>query len=290
MKRTIAIYGKSRQDTHNDELRRFCLLLPKFADRIYMHPKIAASLEGIGIDIAFAKVTEMLPEDTDLVVSLGGDGTFLRAAAWTRNAGIPVMGINTGHLGYLAGYTFDDMEEVERGLGGDCDISARMTLKIISDRMPDWFFPYALNEVAVLKGDSTSMVSVRAYIDGMFLADYLADGLVVATPTGSTAYSLSAGGPILQPTLANMIISPVAPHSLTMRPLVISSEADVRLEVSSRGAECHVECDGRKFVVPSHGTVLEIRHGDAPLKVVQPRNVDFATLLRTKLLWGQGRD
>lgn len=286
----IAIYGKRQQDQHLDRLRQFLHIVGEEADNVYLHSKLAGALDSYGIELPGAESVTDIPDDVGLVISLGGDGTFLRAVAWTEGREIPVMGINTGHLGYLSGFTFDDMEAVRCAIRGDFGVSRRMTLKIVTPNMPDDFFPFALNEIAVLKGDTTSMVSVRAHIDGFFLADYLADGLVLATPTGSTAYSLSAGGPIMQPTLRNILLTPVAAHSLTMRPLAISADSQVRLEVNSRGAECHVSCDGRTFAVPSHNAHIEVTRGTHDVLVAQPRQLDFATVLRNKLLWGKGRD
>lgn len=281
----IAFYGNRRQEEYLSELRCFFTNLRDSGFRICFYREFANYLKLHEILVYDSEIVDELPRDTRVLVSVGGDGTFLHASTWASGREIPILGINTGHLGYLTGFTLDDSDEIMDALQGEMDITPRMMLEITCDCLPVGECPYALNEVSISKGDTTSMVNIRAYIGGHYLADYLADGLVVSTPTGSTAYNLSCGGPILQPTVDGIVLSPIAPHSLTMRPLVVSADSELTLDVSARGAECHVGIDGRTFAVPA-GSWLTICRAKRRVLVAQPRGVGFADVLRKKLRWG----
>lgn len=282
----IAVFGNNYQATHLNELRGFLSLLKIECHEVRVEEDFARYLIANGIPVKENEIAKKIDSDTTLVASIGGDGTFLHAADWVGNAEIPIMGINTGHLGYLTGYSFSNLENISTALRGKFDVSSRMTLELTSPYLPSDISPYALNEIAISKGDTTSMVEIKAAINGKYLADYMADGLVISTPTGSTAYNLSCGGPILEPTLDSIVLSPIAPHSLTFRPLVIDGKSMLEFEVRSRGAECHVGVDGRTFAVPADGSVLKISKASRRVNVVQPPGVDFASVLRSKLLWG----
>lgn len=281
----IAIFGNRRQGDYLGSLRDFFKMLAA-RYKVCVSRRFALYIEENDIDLSGCERTDELPEDVSCVISIGGDGTFLRAAAWVGEREIPVLGINTGHLGYLAGFSLSDIGQVLAALEGKAHVSKRMLLEVSSPYLPEDMSPYVLNEVSVSKGDTTSMVSIRAYIDDFYLADYLADGLVVATPTGSTAYNLSVGGPILQPTLENVVIAPIAPHTLAMRPIVTGASSEVRLEISSRGESCHVGLDGKTFSIPAEGSELRVRRAPFMLRVMQPEGTDFAAVLRDKLGWG----
>ncbi|MDE6258867.1 MAG: NAD(+)/NADH kinase [Muribaculaceae bacterium] len=284
----LAIFGNRYQQGHFDGLRHFFADLPAKGFKVYLEQDFASYLSEIGIEVGDVFIVDKFPRGVDCVVSIGGDGTFLQAAQWVGSRETPILGINTGHLGFLASYSLEDTDElltvVANGLGR---VERRAVIEVACDAMPEGFWPYALNEVAVLKGDSASMVNVNAEIDGYFLADYMSDGLVVATPTGSTAYNLSLGGPILQPTLSCLILSPIAAHSLTMRPLVVSGDSRIVLTAKSRTRECRVSLDGRSFLIDS-GESLILK--EAPFKVGVMRRPDsnFSRLLRNKLGWGRG--
>lgn len=284
----VALCGNISQDDRREELRQLLGVLHGIGCNVSVERSFHDYLLRLGVSTGVCVTVDVLPQYCDVVLSVGGDGTFLRTAAWIGGASVPVMGVNTGHLGYLAAYSMSDMEELRRGLIGDRELSPRIMLETECEGMPDGFYPFALNEVAVSKGDTTSMVNVRAYVNGHYLADYLADGLLVATPTGSTAYNLSCGGPILEPTMQSMVLCPIAPHSLTLRPLVISADSELRLDVSSRGAaECHIGVDGRTFAVPASGATLRVRRSCNIVNVVQPVGSFFAKVLRHKLRWGE---
>lgn len=282
----VGIFGNPYQATHLDELRGFLSWLAMRQYEVCVEAKFANYLITNGFDLKDCEKVASLPADTDIVASIGGDGTFLRASDWVGCLETPVMGINTGHLGYLAAYSFSDFQNIEAALEGNYMLSSRMTIEVESDCLPEGFSPVALNEVSISKGDTTSMVEIRASIDGRYIADYLADGLLVSTPTGSTAYNLSCGGPIIEPTFDSFVLSPIAPHSLTLRPLVVGPASLLEFQVTSRGSECHIGVDGRTFAIPSEGSAIRVRKAEHRVNVVQPLGSDFVGRLRSKLGWG----
>ena len=188
------------------------------------------------------------PFTADLAISLGGDGTFLRTAAFIGNRGIPILGINTGHLGFLADVSPERIPEALEAIynNGQNVVESHSVIAVsCNSDHPLRTFPYALNEVALLKHDNSSLINIRTEINGDLLADYIADGLIVSTPTGSTAYALSVGGPIIAPDSDAFCIAPVAPHSLNVRPFVVKDDVDIRLTVKSRSHRYLLSIDGR---------------------------------------------
>lgn len=233
------------------------------------------------------KLTETLPE-VDMVVSVGGDGTFLRTAATVGNSGIPVLGINTGRLGFLAAINYSDVDEtLKEVMDYKYRVEERALLKMSTDETfpPDYFNEYALNEVAILKQDTASMLSIHAYINNDYLTSYQADGLVISTPTGSTAYSLSIGGAILSPTIPSFILSAIAPHNLTSRSLVVDDSSIISLKVESRSHMYLVSVDGQSRVL-DESVGIQVRKGDYTLRVVKRVGHTFYETLRDKLMWG----
>ncbi len=291
----IAIYGNTRQDAYLPRIARFLHTLEGHGVTLYVEGRFSEYLRRGGVYGRW-EVREAFPaDDVDRVVSLGGDGTFLRCARWVAYHGTPILGINTGHLGFLASYSFDEMDElVHILLGGLGRIEPRMVLRVVSGCLPEGVWPYALNEVAILKSDSSSMLDICTWIDGNYLADYLADGLLVATPTGSTAYNLSVGGPILDPTVSNMVLSPVAPHSLTMRPLVVGGDSQVAVAVSSKAHRCRISLDGLAFSMPciqegeTAQPALSITKAGFAVNILRRPESHFSDILRNKLMWGRG--
>jgi len=224
--------------------------------------------------------------NVDFAISMGGDGTFLKTASRVGNKGIPILGINMGRLGFLADIgpcdierAFDDLYE------GKYEIEERSVIKVDTDGEPFEGFPYALNDVAVLKRDSASMISVHAHINGKYVTTFQADGLVVSTPTGSTAYSLSVGGPILYPHTHTMLMTAVAPHSLNIRPIVVSDDCVIQLTVESRSHNFLVGIDGRSEKC-KEGTKLTLSKAPYTVKVIKHRGETFFNTLREKMMWG----
>lgn len=281
----IAIYGSRRQDAHLDELAGLFSLLEGSGFSVTVHPKLANYLMEQGVSLCGASVSSRIPECTGLVLSIGGDGTFLRAARWAGKEEIPILGVNTGHLGFLSSCNLDETGAMLGAIcRGDVVVERRMVIKAQSAAFPDNIWPYALNEIALLKEESASMISIRTNINGHFLADYRADGLIISTPTGSTAYNLSSGGPILEPTLDCMALSPVAPHTLTVRPLVVGGGSELELTVESRTKEFRISLDGRSYAIPA-GEKIWIKRAGFSTMLVRKKDSNFATILRDKLLW-----
>ncbi len=226
----------------------------------------------------------------DVAISIGGDGTFLRTARWVGAKEIPIVGINTGHLGFLAEESLHDAHTVvENLLSGDYFIEERSLLEVhasgdgLRHLVSGW--AYALNEVAILRRGNASMVSVHTFLDDIEIASYQGDGLIISTPTGSTAYNLSVGGPIVQPTAPCFVLSPIAPHALTMRPLVVSDSHEIKTSVESRVDTYRVTLDGQAFILPIDVS-LSVRRAPFVVKVIHRKGRTFVDTLSSKLLWG----
>ncbi|MCE5177909.1 MAG: NAD kinase [Porphyromonadaceae bacterium] len=233
------------------------------------------------------ELAETLPQ-VDMVVSVGGDGTFLRTATTVGDSGIPILGINTGRLGFLAAINYADVEEtLQEVMNNAYNVQERTLLKMTTDETfpPDYFNAHALNEVALLKQDTASMLSIHAYINNDYLTSYQADGLVISTPTGSTAYSLSIGGSILSPTTPSIILSAIAPHNLTSRSLVVDDSSIIALKIESRSHMFLVSVDGQSRVL-DETVSIQVRKADYTLRVVKRLGHTFYETLRDKLMWG----
>jgi NAD+ kinase len=233
------------------------------------------------------------PDDFDktnqFIFSVGGDGTFLHSVVNIRNFDIPVVGVNSGRLGFLA----DISQEQVRGALTDIfnqrySVIERSLLKVEFCGGEKTDFNYALNELAVYKTDSSSMINITAWCDRQLLNNYWADGLIVATPTGSTAYSLSVGGPILTPDSENFVITPLAPHNLTIRPVVVPDKYEIELKVEGRGSHFLTSLDYRSVAV-DFSIKLKIRKADVTLKTLQMPDSTFFNTLRNKLMWGMDK-
>lgn len=280
----IAIYGNRRQTQYADTLKNLFAMLAMSDVDMLMHSKLYRHLTadlGLSLPGVAPIVNDEFPADADLVLSIGGDGTFLRTAAWTGCAQTPILGINTGTLGYLAAVNLDHAEGlVDDIINANYTIESRALLHIETPRLSVW--PFALNEVVVSKDDHASIVQVEAHINGRKLADYRADGLIVSTPTGSTAYNLSVGGPIVQPVAPVWVVSPIAAHSLGMRPLIIDNDSELTLAVTGRSPNFRLSVDGRSTLLPA-GSVITLRRAPYVVRIVQREADRFPAVLHNKL-------
>lgn len=221
----------------------------------------------------------------DFAISMGGDGTLLKTASRVRDKQIPIMGVNIGRLGFLADVSAEDVEQSLDALyRGDYTVEDRSLIRVETDGEPVSGYNCALNDVAILKRDSASMISIYASINGEHLATYQADGLIVSTPTGSTAYSMSNGGPIIVPQTGVNVMTAVAPHSLNIRPVVIPDTAEIELKVSSRSHTFLVAIDGRSGKLPE-GTTLRLTRAPYTAKIVKRSGSNYFSTLRQKLMW-----
>ncbi len=232
-----------------------------------------------------------LDNSFDMLLSIGGDGTILRATTFVRDLGIPILGINAGRLGFLATVPQDNIDEfLQLVLDRKYTISERTLLSISCSPVIDELeeLNFALNEIAVSRKDTTSMITIETVLDGEYLNSYWADGLIIATPTGSTGYSLSCGGPVLMPSVSSLVITPIAPHNLNARPLVIPDETKIELHVSGREKQFLVSLDSRIAVVDNE-TVLTISKTPFVINMVDINEESFLKTLRKKLLWGEDK-
>ncbi len=238
------------------------------------------SLDGI-------EVFEEGDVNANFVISMGGDGTLLRSAYCVGSRQTPIIGVNMGRLGFLAGVGIENIEEVLDSIYNDDYIVDSLAMVQVETTADDGTEAQdcALNEIAVLKRDNASMISIRASINGEYIVTYHADGLIISTPTGSTAYSLSNGGPIIVPNTGTLCLSPVAPHSLTVRPIVLPDNAVITLEVASRSHSYLVAADGRSTKC-SESQVLTIRRSPYDAHIVKPKNMTYFSTLRQKMMWG----
>lgn len=228
-----------------------------------------------------------LPDDVNFMLSLGGDGTMLAAVSIVRDSGIPVAGINFGRLGFLADISKDDIDtSLEAILLGEYNIQKRTLLSVNSEQAT--LFEgnhFALNDITLFKSDSSAMITVNAYLNGELLNAYWADGIIVATPTGSTAYSLSCGGPIIVPGSGNFVITPISPHNLNVRPVVISDDMELELQIESRSGKFLLSCDSKTTSL-STDIALKISRAHYQVNLIRLKNYSYFSNLRNKLLWG----
>ena len=229
---------------------------------------------------------ELLNENIDFLFSIGGDGTLLNAVTFTRNSNVPIMGINTGRLGFISSISAGQIDDaINDIIKGNYNINERTLLELKTNKNLFQEKNFALNEVAISKKDTSSMIRIDTYIDNEFLNTYWADGLVISTPTGSTGYSLSCGGPIIMPGTNNIIITPNAPHNLNVRPIVINDNSVIKLKVEDRDQLALVSLDSRSRAFDSD-TELIIQKSDFKIKLVQPQDNSFTSTIRNKLMWG----
>jgi len=285
----IAIYGKYLEAPFkNDLIVLFDILKKRQVEVVIYAPFHEYLIKEFGINVATRAIYRTSGEVkhlADFMLSLGGDGTFLESVAFIEESYIPVLGINFGRLGFLANISTEDIDEaIELLLSGKFSVEKRSLLQVVTDQNPFLNYPYGLNDLTLQKKD-TSMITVNAYIDDEFLCTYQADGLIVATPTGSTAYSLSVGGPIVSPLLSSFLISAIAPHHLTVRPFVIPDSCNLRFEVTGRSGEVLVSLDSHTFTL---NLPLSLMVKKAPffIGLVNLQGSSFFKTLRNKLLWG----
>ena len=285
----IAIYGRHLEVSFRKEVEVLFNILQKHQVEIVIYaPFHEYLIKEFDLQLPVRTVYRTSGEVKHLanfMLSLGGDGTFLESVAFIEDSCIPVLGINFGRLGFLANISTEDIQcAIDLLLSGKFSIEKRSMLQVFNNANPFSNFPFGLNDFTIQKV-GTSMITVNAYIDNEFLCTYWADGLIISTPTGSTAYSLSVGGPILSPLSSSFLISPIAPHHLTVRPFVIPDSSTLRLEVAGRSAEVLVSLDSHSctMILP---LTLEVKKAPFHIGLVNLQGTNFFKTLRNKLLWG----
>jgi len=285
----IAIYGKSLEHPFRNDLELlFEIFKKRQVELVIYAPFHQYLINEFGINInakALFRTAGEVKHLANFMLSLGGDGTFLESVAFVEDSCIPVLGINFGRLGFLANISTEDIDDaIDMLLTGKFYVEKRAMLQLVSPKNLEIEFPYGLNDLTLQK-KGTSMITINAYIDDEFLCTYWSDGLIISTPTGSTAYSLSVGGPILSPSLSAILISPIAPHHLTVRPFVIPDSCKLRLEVTGRSGEILLSLDSQSKTMKLPLT-LEVQIASFYINLVNLQGSNFYKTLRNKLLWG----
>jgi len=286
---TIAIFGSPYPEHFTKYIQHLIKKLENEHIKITVEEEFNTFLQN---NIRFNKevVTfnshESLKNNADFLFSIGGDGTLLKAVTFVRDSNIPIIGINTGRLGFISSISTGQIDDaINDILKGNYKINERTLLTLETEKKLFKDKNFALNDVTISKKDTSSMIRVDAFVDGEFLNTYWADGLVVSTPTGSTGYSLSCGGPIIMPGTNNIIITPNAPHNLNVRPIVIDDDSEIKLKVDDRDQLALVSLDSRARAFDSE-TELTIKKAEFKIKLVQPQNNSFTSTIRNKLMWG----
>ena len=235
---------------------------------------------------ARSKVTEKITSDFDAVFSLGGDGTFLESLLWVGENEVPILGVNMGRLGFLASIAKEFIKESLYLLfNGDYQIEKRSLLKLETNMDLFQGKTYALNECAILRKDTSAMIMVKCFINGDYLNTYWADGLMVATPTGSTGYSLSCGGPLMMPDSKDFVITPVSPHNLNVRPLIVSDDSELRFEIATRNRSFLISLDSRSETIENDVNII-VKKAPFQAKLIRIKGINFPDTIRNKLGWG----
>ena len=283
----FALLGNIYQARKSASIQKVLSCLTNFGAELYVDMEYYYFLkDNQRLDVKATKILHDDDFDADFVISMGGDGTFLKAASRVGKKNIPILGVNMGRLGFLADISPDDIEHCLTALhNDDYAVESRALIQIEADGAPFGDFSFALNDVAILKRDTASMISIRASVNGQYLNTYQADGLVVSTPTGSTAYSLSNGGPIIVPGTKVFSMTAVAPHSLNVRPIVLADSSVIELDVESRSHNFLVAIDGRSEKC-KEGTRITLRRAPYDIKVVKRSDHRYFNTLREKMMWG----
>ena len=283
----FALFGNVYQAKKSASIQKILSFLAERNADVYVEKEFYDFLtrsQHLRVDVT--EVIEGQDFEADFALSMGGDGTFLKTAHFVGDKQIPIMGVNMGRLGFLADVTPGEIETALKALyQGDYELEDHAVIQVETDGEPLTICPKALNDIAVLKRDNASMISIRTCVNGDYLVTYQADGLIVSTPTGSTAYSLSNGGPIIVPQTGVICLTAVAPHSLNIRPVVIPDDAEVTLSVESRSHNFLIAIDGRSQKC-SEGTRLTIRKAPYNIKIVKRSGHRYYGTLREKMMWG----
>ncbi len=284
----IALYTKSNSTENFQHIISLIKVLEKnkiiceIDENLY---EFISKNKGSKIDYLNTRKFIQLDKSFDYVIAVGGDGTFLRAAKEIADLNIPIIGINKGRLGFLASSNIENIDQIVKKLvNKDYKISERTIIEVEVDGLKK----YALNEIAISRKNTTSLISIKTMIDNQYLNTYWADGLIISTPTGSTGYSLSCGGPIILPNAESLVFTPIAPHNLNARPLVVPDNQKIDLEISSREKECLLSADSEIFSI-SVKTKLSINKSKHKLQLVDTGDSDPLNTLREKLYWGKDK-
>ncbi len=288
----IALFGTNFSENFNKYIQHLINKLEAVNTKIYVEQFFYNYLEDrlrFKNDVFIFTNHDDLKNKADVLFSIGGDGTLLNAVSYVRDSNIPILGINTGRLGFISSVAPDQIDKaVNDVLANNYNINRRTLLTLSSTNNLFKNKNFALNEVAVLKKDTSSMVKIDTFVDDEFLNTYWADGLIVSTPTGSTGYSLSCGGPIISPGTNNIIITPIAPHNLNVRPIIINDNSVIKLKVEDRDQLALVALDSCSRAFDS-SEELTIKKANFRINLIEPQGNTFTSTIRSKLMWGSDK-
>ena len=282
MIRVVGLVAKYQEPKAAEMVRWLIPWLKKRARKVLVE-------NGVARNAAQSCTKKQLAARADLIISLGGDGTLLNIAPWIERPDVPILGVNMGGLGFITEVAVDELEAVlTKTLEGDYEVEERMTLEIrvASKRRKNQRFR-VLNDAVITKGARSRIIDLETYVGDDYLCTYRADGLIISTATGSTAYSLAAGGPILEPALGAIILSPICAHTLTHRPIVVSSKAAIRVTLRSSGDTVILIPDGQQGIRLDNGDIVEARDYGLPVSLIKLPSRSYYEILRNKLKWGE---
>jgi NAD+ kinase len=288
----VGIYGRAFDDSFIPNIQVLFNTMKLYGWDVSVYQPFMAYLgPRISMDInpTLFNTHEDVSGNVDIMLSIGGDGTFLETISVIRDSGIPVLGINTGRLGFLASTSRDNIKASLSDIkDGKYRLQTRSLLKLCTDDKLFGEDNFALNELTVHKKETSSMITIHTYIGDLYLNSYWADGLIVATPTGSTAYSLSCGGPIMVPGSTDFVITPIAPHNLNVRPVVVPDARTIRLKIEGRGNKFLCSLDSRSVTIDS-AIELTVKKAEFQINVIQTEGQNFLNTIRNKMMWGLDR-
>ncbi len=288
----VGIYGRAFDDSFIPNIQELFNTIRVFDWEIAIYEPFFAYLKpriNLDFEPLFFNKHHEVKSEVDILLSIGGDGTFLETIHIVRDSGIPILGINTGRLGFLASTYKDEIKSVLQSIKEEkYRLQERSLLTLVTENNLFGDDNFALNELTVHKKDSSSMITIHTYIGDLYLNSYWADGLIVSTPTGSTAYSLSCGGPIMVPGSKDYVITPIAPHNLNVRPVVVPDDRTIRLKIEGRGLEYLCSLDSRSVAIESSEELI-IKKADFKINVIQTEGQNFLNTIRNKMMWGLDR-
>ncbi len=283
-----AIYSQKNDLDTFLYLSKFVSELEKRGIQAILFEEMADSMQFSKSFETFSGKDDLQNKKVDLFFTFGGDGTIVNSLLFVQDLEIPVVGVNTGRLGFLASFTKDEIFlELDDILKGEVKVSRRSVIEILEPKS-EKFFPYALNDVTISRKETTAMITIDSYIDSEFLNIFWGDGVIISTPTGSTAYSLSCGGPIITPNNKNFVITPIAPHNLNVRPLIVNDDVEIRLKVESRVPQYSLSLDSRLIHMETNMEIV-LRKSKFEILLIHPNNLSFYETIRQKLLWGKDK-
>lgn len=285
----VALFGKVYADNQRGCLQLLIDELTKRNSEICIYEPYYKAIAGevnFSRDISFFNTNKDISKDIDILFSIGGDGTILDTVSIVRDSGIPILGINLGRLGFLSSVSKDEITDAVNGVfNGDYSIDKRALLQLDEPQSLFGDINFALNDLTIYRNNTTALIVVHVFVDDKFLNSYWGDGLIVSTPTGSTAYSLSVGGPIVTPGSKNFIIAPIASHNLTVRPIIIQDTSVIKIKIEGREEKYLMTMDSRHSAISKDDEII-IKRCNFNVNLIQMNNKDFYSTIRDKLLWG----